>query len=1526
MPVRGTMHAKRAKRSTRARRLAAGSINAAFVAALKANNRGFGWIMANLSRDDIVKCVRVAKGTCASTKKPIAARILVGAVHGPLLPGHPLLQSGIHEAEPASDASHSDADDSSVSSEETDDSLALNHHLANLANLPEDPWSDTEGEEPPQHEQVPTTYFAVSESLVADSSIVQEADAVAGFGRITEMQGVFTGHLCAGSATTKGRSSKAFAKALANAILGEQSYYKAFGVDKARQASFLRVPQQIRTPAFDCEATAQHARHMGAGSSGNTTDHHPHLESACGFSLSSAGIESALDKLTAARLSKPSQIRKIMQSAARTDQTEEACRAMAKLHEPSVAGSEVLPAEMHPDEVDQMDDMYLIEMLHTAVYRTKHATAVGPDGVSRGILDLLLADTRQPLLVLLKRLLKGTLSDDEKLLVSSATLLGVPKENGSVRPISIGTGLGRVFGRVLQQMGSRPWQLASAANLAGLRDGSVAGAQVVAQAFAMSDKDDKVVVSLDMKNAFGSVSRRKVQEQVRRVTPELEHIFLGLYGQHSQLFYRTSSNRILALTAERGLPQGSAASSALFGLAIAGCIAKVRAAYPDILVTVYADDISLTGPCVQAAEAAASLARVLKKEVDLVVNPTKTQVMCAAGPGVIEAVREKLALRLDGVVGEVVMPEMVQNTAPMVVLGACITPFVDEEDDWEATKVQLEWSMRWMRQQYGAGAQVLQRGVDSLGALATMHYVSGVLVPGLMYRCRASGPTRGLDREMVHGMICHSLVLRALNLQADPYVSAGVAEVAGLSDAGDMKTHRWRLMQIYDSAVSRMLGLTRVEPGELCVRADTWEGEEDLLVERAQWLELLAADSETYAATYRATPHKEMRKGNAYPRAFARAARLSTAAGGLGLASARFFVNGAVAGWIEVVSRGSGQAFDSTYLTAEDVELWEAAEEGHKPEVQVPLGDLITIGNVVVTQDEVDIQPCMQPSHVIGWQINSGCAASGAGIEVLAEIVAKQQRALEAHRKVLQIAGQHNGCTISEPGPYGEHAPVDESGEIDGTRAKAVDEYQKGDLVFGDKSWFSQDKLMAAAKSARMAFGYHPRELRTEQHDELTEAVRQEMLDGAEPGDPGWADDFSAAADGEMARVMHTCRWRRLMWCVTGEAPTLQSCVEHCPQAHGKAAALTGSQMAMLDAATYEPTTQSATARGAEARIKWLSLLCAADAQTDRLVLASPVLNEFSAMVDGVMCDESDMQRPATMAEITRDDACSRHIRQLAHARDTWNPGTTGWLRQLVSRGGGRLTDEAFIRLLRFRLKASHCNHLIPNGTHRHCGCIGTETLRGGGDPTTQFHLSRCGAGKPRTISWHNRIKRTLAAMLKSLSLRVVQEPRSYVDGDDRFQEQADDNGNRRPDLHVKDPKTGSSALLDVTVTSFTNKSTILRSIRNPMAILDAAAKRKHDVYKQAPNTTQLEGELVAFVVSSSGVIGKEGLRWLKKVTTPYLSTLDRVQERRWRHFWFSSLAEACMVGLAEQMSSQTAHLSAQVIRAGRVQGESASQ
>ena len=334
--------------------------------------------------------------------------------------------------------------------------------------------------------------------------------------------------------------------------------------------------------------------------------------------------------------------------------------------------------------------------------------------------------------------------------------------------------------------------------------------------------------------------------------------------------------------------------------------------------------------------------------------------------------------------------------------------------------------------------------------------------------------------------------------------------------------------------------------------------------------------------------------------------------------------------------------------------------------------------------------------------------------------------------------------------------------------------------------------------------------------------------------------------------------------------------------------------------------------------LTWLKILCSAYASTDRMNLALPMLKEYSAAVDAVRMVESDMQDKATVAQVTGDDTCSRMVRRLAHARDTWNPGTTGWLRQLVTRGPGRLTDEAFIQLLRYRLTTSHCNYLLADGEEKMCGCISKHMLKGSGDPTTQFHLSRCGAGKARTISWHNRIKRTLAAMLQSLNMKVVQEPRHYVPKDDRFQEQEEDNDNRRPDLHVKDPGTGVSALVDVTVTSFTNKASIARAIRRPMAILDAAAKRKHDVYKNAPNTNQLVGELVPFVVSSSGVIGKEGLRWLKQVIRPYLSTLDRVQERRWRHFWFSNLAEACMVGLAEQMTSQTANLSAQVIRSGQ--------
>ncbi len=1053
-------------------------------------------------------------------------------------------------------------------------------------------------------------------------------------------------------------------------------------------------------------------------------------------------------------------------------------------------------------------------------------------------------------------------------------------------------------------MGKRAWQLASAANHCGMRDGSVAAAQVVAQAFATDASDDTILISLDMTNAYGTVNKQRIQEHVRRVTPNLEHLFLSLYGRDSHLYYRTECNRILRLTGGRGVPQGAPSSSGLFGLAIAGCLARVRKAFPEILITAFADDICLVGECTKAAEAAACLSRLLAQEVDLCTNRTKTQVLCRAGVANLERVRDKLDTLLGGNVDEVISPAMVQNTLPLRLLGACITSATSLAQRESAEVQHLHFSLMWLRREYGSGLQSIQRGVEVMGALATVQYVNAVLTPGLCYRDAAAGPTEYGMREALHSMVIHGLVIKSLRLQADPYVSSGCAESGNF----DETSGRWSLMCDIDNALSCMLGLTKISEGEVNGDAPTWEGEIDMEEERVQWLELLGANPYDYSPVYQPTPHRELMQGGAYAEAFETASRLSTEAGGIGLASIQFFINCGVAGWVQVMSRGCGCAFDTSYVSPEDLDMMELATADVGPSVVVPTGDLRTIGEAPVAEPAEGFgEPGIQPSEVLLRMVEMGYNGNGTSCTVIQAFHKKEGDARDTNNEIWNLACKHNGCALHEREMDDVDASADEAAELDS--------FHSNDLVFGQHSWLSQKTMMKARQVQRKAFGEHTTgivdaEFEETIRDQLTEAVTAEgELMGTQ---------IVHHVQQQMWYLRNGARWRRLLFCITGfEFSSVAGAEEHAWRT-AAVRCLTDEQVAKLDSMIYDKTKLSVIDRGAESRVKWLKALCATDANTDRIKLVLPMLKEFSAAVDAVRMEASEMQNKATVAEIKGDDTCSRMLRRLAHARDTWNPGTTGWLRQLVTRGPGRLTDEAFIQLLRYRLTTSHCNYLIADGEERLCGCISRDVLRGSGDPTTQFHLSRCGAGKARTISWHNRIKRTLAAMLQSLNMKVVQEPRHYVPKDDRFQEQEEDNDNRRPDLHVKDTRTGVSALVDVTVTSFTNKASIARAFRRPMSILDAAAKRKHDVYKNAPNTNQLQGELVAFVVSSSGVIGKEGLRWLKQVIRPYLATLDRVQERRWRHFWFSSLAEACMVGLAEQMTSQTARLSAQVIRSGQ--------
>jgi hypothetical protein len=1369
-------------------------------------------------------------------------------------------------------------------------------------------------------------------SIVADAVLVSPADHEHGIGIIREIADVASTHLAAGACSTQERSSKAFAAALGSAMLGEISYAQAFEADRGRAIHLERDPAQMAVPAFDALSTAQFARDMGLGAGGSDTDHHQTFEAACGFKLTSQGITETLERVASLRSAPPSQVRKALLSAARTPQTEERCLQLAKLHPPAREADMLEPSFFDTAEIDTWSDDYLSELLEKAAERGKAGKAVGPDGVSHKTVLMLGSDPRMPLVHLLRRALTGTLTDDESSLLTSATLLAIPKESGGARPIAIGGGVSRLFSRVLHHLGKDRWQMASSGNFCGLRDGAVAACHTLRHAFETHEDLDVVAIAIDCSNAFNTISRSLVQERVRAVTPELEPLFLSLYGVQARLFYRTQDNRFLCLASEQGMPQGAAAASSLFALGIASSVETTRALFPAVSIVTYADDVTIVGSVCDAAKAAGCLSRLLTDVAGLQVKPSKTQIICKPDPMRLEIVRERLATLLHGAEGECVSPAMIQNTEPIRVLGGCVTPSVGDASPGTkemACMHHLTFTLRLLRGQYGAGLELLQRGMDELGPVGTTHYVGSVLSASLSYLDRAAGLSQDGTRECMHAMICHALVIKSLKLQVDPFLSCGFLNPDEFSRE-QVEAKRFDMMVLFDKAIGHLLGLSG-EPnagGQQMV----WTGSAERLIERESFLALFATCPESLRATLAPTPHRDLSAEGTYSKRFTRAARLGLQAGGLGVPGFNFFMNSAAAGWLGTISRGVRGGLDTNHMTAKQLELKEQAPAGHAPVCGTVEGDVRTIGGQIVEPPDPggdgageSAQPsnaCRQPSEVLSTLVSDGAPRhTQIGWRTMMFMLEKRERAQRAREHILKVSYCHNGANR---GALGGPGPGAADGELDGDAldefwgeagAAALDVAHENDPVFGKDSWLTQSSLVKAVHEERRAFGLGSKEVIAEYvKEQVTEGIQGEAEYAQIVDSYGLEDAVELLID----EIDDACVWRVFILTMTGQTRTASEYMVDEPMLNDVFRVLPVEMLSEIDHWVSDQAGPGLMKAGADTKVQWLKLLLAHDTNTDRLEQARSLVTEFSALVEAIRLCDGDGETAVTEQDIAASPACVRILKRLAHMRDVWQPASATWLRRMVSKGERRLSDASFIALLRYRLAASRCNDLIGPGEEVACGCAMAEPLRGDGDVTTQFHLARCAKGRSRTIAWHHGIKHALARMLKSLKLDVKIEPTSYAPGDDQFAPTAGAATNRRPDLHVTNKLTGLSALVDVTVTAVTNATSCMAAFRNPARPLEIAAKRKHKVYANSPNTKHFTGEVVPFVVGSNGILGEEGFKWLRKVAGPILDRQTKVQARRWRFFWFSYLSEACATGLAAQLLSQTSRLEAQVGRARR--------
>ena len=170
------------------------------------------------------------------------------------------------------------------------------------------------------------------------------------------------------------------------------------------------------------------------------------------------------------------------------------------------------------------------------------------------------------------------------------------------------------FKPISQELGSlfRPNQLGYAS-----KGGSEAAAHA-ARHYISSNRQNRVFLKLDMKNAFNCINRDIVLDKVKEKIPSLFNLLWQAYSSPSHLFYRQE-----IISSETGIQQGDPGGPALFSLGIDHIIKKLKCE----VNLWYLDDSNMADRPEVVLEDLKLLLRELEK-IGLSVNASKCELTC----------------------------------------------------------------------------------------------------------------------------------------------------------------------------------------------------------------------------------------------------------------------------------------------------------------------------------------------------------------------------------------------------------------------------------------------------------------------------------------------------------------------------------------------------------------------------------------------------------------------------------------------------------------------------------------------------------------------------------------------------------------------------------------------------------------------------------------------------------------------------------------------------------------------------------
>ena len=333
-----------------------------------------------------------------------------------------------------------------------------------------------------------------------------------------------------------------------------------------------------------------------------------------------SSIQSRKVALRLVKCGELSRAARVLTSAGMAPATEETARKLAAKH-PSRREEFIVKASVKEESLNLCKNQ-----LFEAVRNSPKGSGTGPSGWRYEHFRVLLDNplTADLLYSSCSSVAEGILPESICRLVSAARLIALPKANGDVRPIAIGETLRRLTARAIcnqkrRQFANFFYPLQHGVSTSGGTELIIHHIQLL-----LEKNPEWILLKTDVKNAFNSIGRSHLLNQVAEHHPDIYPHVAQMYSSSSPLVFHQDNSSSVILS-EEGIHQGDPLGPVLFSIGIQPLLMRLQDHNPNIKVLAYLDDVFVLGDPANVVPALDEI-KSMFREINLVVADHKCEI------------------------------------------------------------------------------------------------------------------------------------------------------------------------------------------------------------------------------------------------------------------------------------------------------------------------------------------------------------------------------------------------------------------------------------------------------------------------------------------------------------------------------------------------------------------------------------------------------------------------------------------------------------------------------------------------------------------------------------------------------------------------------------------------------------------------------------------------------------------------------------------------------------------------------------